>query len=336
MLVDIMNRQAQLGHDVSLLIINDGVDQRLVSTINPAVTVTHWPRKPGSEKLKLALRINWWVRRQRPDAVHIHDPKLPGLLRGMDRKLLYTVHALNLSQHWMRPTVRQAAISQAVMDNALAQNPLANVCVVGNGINIDSLADRGNRPALSPFRIVQSARLNCVEKGQDILIKALGVLRQRGICDVTVDFIGAGADLDMLRQLADGQGVAGQVNFRGLLTRAEVYAAYASYDLMVHPSRFEGFGLIIAEAMGAGLPVAVPEGGGPYEVIGKGQFGEVFAPESPQSVADAIERVRAGYPAALKRAETARAAAVARYSLQAQVDAYLRLYQGFLGDLRNL
>lgn len=327
MLVDIMNRQADMGHDVSLLIINDGVDPGLLSTISPAVTVTHWPRRPGSGKLQLALRLNWWVRRQRPDVVHLHDPKLPGLLRGMDRKLLYTVHDLDLSQHWMRPTVRQAAISRAVMDNALEQNPQANVCVVENGINIDAIAHRGADGAHSPLRIVQLARLDSSKKGQDILISALGLLKSRGVEDVSVDFIGEGADLDKLKAQVCRQGVERQVVFRGLMTRKEIYQELASYDLMVHPARYEGFGLVIAEAMSAGLPVAVPRGGGPYEVVGKGEFGEVFAPDDPQSVADAIERIRSDYPAALRRAEAARAEAAAHYSLEAQVDAYMRIYR---------
>lgn len=328
MLVDIMNRQVEKGHDVSLLIINDGVDQGLLSTISDRVSVTHWPRRPGSHKALLAARLNAWVRLRRPDVVHLHDPKLPGLLRGMDRKLVYTVHDLGLSQRYLRPSVRQVAITDAVRDDALRARPDADISVIHNGVDVDGirLRDQGRIPAAGEFRVVQSARLDAGKKGQDILIKALGELARRGIDDVYADFIGEGADRAMLEGLARSEGVAGRVTFRGLMTRKEVYAAYADYDLMVHPSRYEGFGLIIAEAMAAGLPVAVPVGGGPYEVVDHGHLGETFEPEDPASCADAIERVRGGYPMALIRAELARSRASRSYSLDAMVDRYLALY----------
>lgn len=333
MLVDIMNRQAALGHDVTLLIINDGVDRNLLSTVSGKVEVFHWPRRPGTRKLLLAAKLNAWVRMRRPDAVHLHDPKLPGLLRGMDRKLVYTVHALGLSQRYLRPSVRQCAITDAVREDVLRQYPAADVRVIPNGIDIDSIRRRDYErlPGRERFRVVQSGRLDTATKGQDILVRALGVLSRKGIRDVYADFIGEGADREMLEELARQEGVADRVTFRGLMTRKEVYDAYADYDLMVHPSRFEGFGLIIAEAMAAGLPVAVPVGGGPYEVIDRGHLGETFEPEDPESCAEAVERVRADYPMALLRAELARSRASMSYSLNGMVDEYIRLY----GELEN-
>lgn len=329
MLVDIMNRQVALGHKVSLLIINDGVDEGLLSTISDKVEVTYWPRRPGTGKLWLALKANLWVRLQNPDVIHTHDPKLPGLIRGLDKKLVYTVHALGLSQHHLRPTVKQIAITDAVKDDALHMNKSADIIMISNGISVGAIRRRDSErmPAKGEFRIVQSGRLDIATKGQDILIKALGVLNSRGISDVYVDFIGEGADRRMLEELARSEGVASRVTFRGLMTRKEVYNAYADYDLMVHPARYEGFGLIIAEAMVAGLPVAVPSEGGPYEVIDRGHLGETFDTDDPESCAEAIEHVRSNYGMALLRAELARSRARLSYSLDAMVDEYIDLYK---------
>ena len=63
-------------------------------------------------------------------------------------------------------------------------------------------------------------------------------------------------------------GVADAVEFTGALPFADLVARYRSADLLVHPSRYEGFGLQIAEAMAAGLPVACSDGGAAPEVAG--------------------------------------------------------------------
>ena len=56
------------------------------------------------------------------------------------------------------------------------------------------------------------------------------------------------------------------VRFLGKQTQDYVAAHLTDYDLFVQPSRWEGFGLTVAEAMAAGVPVLVSEGQGPAEV----------------------------------------------------------------------
>lgn len=69
-------------------------------------------------------------------------------------------------------------------------------------------------------------------------------------------------------QLAERLGVMDDVNFTGFVTDAELVAAYSTADLLVHPSRYEGFGLQIIEAMKSGLPVCCTDGGSQPEIAG--------------------------------------------------------------------
>lgn len=327
MLVDIVNSQVSKGHDVSLLIINDGVDNQLLSTIDDRVNVVHWLRHPGRNVLLLFVKLNAWLYIKKPDVVHLHDYKLSGLIRGMDNKLIYTVHDLRLSQKYLRATIKQVAITDAVKNDVLSISPNANISVIYNGIKIHLIRKRDQRLFdENCFKIVQSARLDSNKKGQDILIKAVGILDKRGYKNITVDFIGDGPDREMLGKLAIDNDIESRVNFRGFMSRSDVYNAYADYDLMVHPSRYEGFGLIIAEAMAAGLPVAVPSSGGPFEVVDRGHYGELFDMDSPKSCADAIERIINNYPKMLLRADEARKYATESYSLDVMVDKYLSVY----------
>ena len=63
-------------------------------------------------------------------------------------------------------------------------------------------------------------------------------------------------------------GVADAVRFAGSIPFDRLVALYRSADLLVHPSRYEGFGLQIAEAFASGLPVLCTDGGSAPEVAG--------------------------------------------------------------------
>ena len=63
-------------------------------------------------------------------------------------------------------------------------------------------------------------------------------------------------------------GVAAAVEFAGPLRFPELVALYRRADLLVHPSRYEGFGLQIAEAFASGLPVLCTDGGAAPEIAG--------------------------------------------------------------------
>ena len=62
--------------------------------------------------------------------------------------------------------------------------------------------------------------------------------------------------------------------------------------VFVHPSPWETFGVVAAEALAAGLPVAAVPSGGVEEVVGRdGRFGEIAADTGPEALAAAIGRV---------------------------------------------
>ncbi len=329
MLADIVNEQVARGHEVELLIVNRGENEEIMRSISPEVKITRFNRTPGAAPLLLMARLNLFALRRRPDIIHLHMHKLTGLLRTMRTRTLFTVHALNIPMTYAAGS-NMAAISDAVADDIKSRVAGAKVTVIPNGIRTDAIAIRKpGEPIHNPVRIIQVSRLDSKIKGQDILIRAIAQLRKRGI-EVEATFIGEGPDLDSLQGLAREEGVANAVTFTGNLPRKEIYSRLADFDLMVQPSRLEGFGLTVAEGMAAGLPLIVPEGGGPWEVADRGRLAETFVNGDPTSCADAIERAIKTYPSQLKRAEEARSFVEANYSLKRQVSDYDRLYQKLL------
>ena len=66
------------------------------------------------------------------------------------------------------------------------------------------------------------------------------------------------------------------VTFMGYLRGERLSQAYASADIFVFPSRLETFGLVVMEAMAAGLPVVASRVGGVDDVVSEGETGYVF------------------------------------------------------------
>ncbi len=74
--------------------------------------------------------------------------------------------------------------------------------------------------------------------------------------DVQLMIVGEDFGLEqILRQKAQHSGVARNIHFLGKLPAQELIGAYQHSDVFVHPSKYEAFGIVLAEAMAAGLPI---------------------------------------------------------------------------------
>jgi glycosyltransferase involved in cell wall biosynthesis len=130
---------------------------------------------------------------------------------------------------------------------------------------------------------------------------------------------GSETDADELgwRRLAESLGIAEAVRFDPPLDRAAVAGAMARAAVFVHPSPFESFGMVAAEALATGLPIAATPSG-VEEIVGTdGRVGEIASGLDTSSLAHAIERVlerRSQFVPVLHRQAVARfeASSVAR------------------------
>jgi glycosyltransferase involved in cell wall biosynthesis len=96
---------------------------------------------------------------------------------------------------------------------------------------------------------------------------------------------------DELREHARAAGVGDDVRWLGWAAEADLEGLYALASVFVFPSLYEGFGLPVLEAMRRGVPVACSDRSSLPEVAGDAAL--VFDPESPRSIAGAIERILA-------------------------------------------
>jgi glycosyltransferase involved in cell wall biosynthesis len=89
-----------------------------------------------------------------------------------------------------------------------------------------------------------------------------------------------------LRRLTSSLGLDNVIEFRGAITRTEKVALFRQCDVYVQCSRYEGFGLAIAEAMACGAPVLVSPVGAVPEVVGNA--GRYVSGERPEEIGAAL------------------------------------------------
>jgi glycogen(starch) synthase len=150
---------------------------------------------------------------------------------------------------------------------------------------------------------------------------------------LTLTFVGDGVSRRDLVKRAAELGVTDAVTFTGLVPPAEALDQMRRHDLLVHPSRFETFGMTIVEAVAAGMPVLVTRCGGPEETLQgiEDAAGELVAvEEGADALVDGYRRLRDRFPAGVDLTR-ARQVLADRYSYPAVARAHHQLWFGQTG-----
>lgn len=174
-------------------------------------------------------------------------------------------------------------------------------------------------------------------KGIDTILDALGpILEERNLYLAYVGddaqtpegfFPGEDGLLERMREKIAREGWDRRVKFLG--RRPDVPRLLASSDLLVHPARIEGFGLVLAEALAAGLPVAASDVQGIPEVL-KNSGSLMVPPDHPRLFREAVIKVLDRSPGEARRiALTGRERAEYFHSSR-RIDDLLLLFQDIL------
>ncbi len=124
-------------------------------------------------------------------------------------------------------------------------------------------------------------------KGIDLLLAALADL-QSEFPDIILSLIGDGPMRDVYERRADAFGVAHRVHFEGVLPAQAIPSRISSADVLVLPSRWDGWGLVVNEALVSGTPVIVSDRCGAAEVIQQGVNGYVFRSDDAADLAASL------------------------------------------------
>ncbi len=283
------------------------------------------------------------------DLVHAHSPFVTGWMGASYARrhripLVFTYHTrLDAYAHYApfdRGTTERAMVeltrvyanwSDAVIvpTNAM-QNRLRElgvnvpISVVPSAIDVERFA-AGRRSALvrarlgveddGPLALIVS-RLG-VEKNVELALDALPLCPE-----LRLAVVGEGPHRAALEERARRLGIAERVRFAGTFPRERLPDVYASADAFVFPSTTETQGLVLAEALAAGLPVVAAESDASRDVLAGA--GRLVAPD-PQAFAGAIRAaLAAGHD------QSAVHLAFSRFTVEMQTRRILELYREVL------
>jgi glycosyltransferase involved in cell wall biosynthesis len=233
---------------------------------------------------------------------------LPRTLRRVDRIVVHT-KSYGVTSAMLRG--RELAVIPSVVDLERFRPGF------DAGSLRESLRLQGKRVLAFTGRLVP-------HKGVDVILEALSLLPS----DVVLVVIGAGPRLPSLIGHARRLGLESRVRFCPSVSDDDLPHYLALGEMFVFPSqnRLEGFGLVVAEAMAAGLPVVIADMPGVREVIEPGMEGLLTEPLIAADLAAKVRALLDDPELARRMGEAARRRAEERYGPATVANQLLNLY----------
>jgi glycosyltransferase involved in cell wall biosynthesis len=229
------------------------------------------------------------------DLIHAHWWVPAGLALPAGVRTVLTVHGTDaallrrsrVARSLARPVFRRAQVITAVSQQ------LADWVEEGTGRRLDPLHVHPMPVETSHFRwstggggALVIARLTA-QKRVHLAVDAAARLISSGV-PLRLTIVGDGPERGSLEQQVSRAGIGSAVSFAGAVPLAEIPGYLARADVMIFPARGEGFGLVAAEALMAGVPVvACVDGGGVLEVVPESGPGRIAVAE-PTAIAGAV------------------------------------------------
>ena len=316
-------------------------------------------RTSSSTAIEAGLRM---IREWRPDVLHLHTAMLWWVAETLRAQtglpLVYHVHSVDRAEYelgeepnqWLAHSEAQEAAIQ-VADRLIALThserdlletyypaSSARVRVAGNGIDDSELARAAAARQVrdDALMVLYSGRL-VERKGIRELLSAVPAVLTRS---PATRFIFAGGPPPLTGEQVAGQWLGPEhipfrrnLTFTGWLRPGELAEWYAAADILVVPSRYEPFGMVILEGMLYGLPVVAADVGGPAEILEHERTGMLVPPRDVDAIAQTVLRLVEDPQLRSRIGKSAASAVRQRWAWPALVSAMREIYLELVSPL---
>jgi len=290
----------------------------------------------------LARRVSEILEREQFDVLHFHEPFMPALpltlLRMSRAPHVATFHAFaksNLGYYYGRPILKPylrhltetIAVSRPARDFVSHYFPQLNPHVIPNGIDVECF-----RPGLAPIRHLRDDRVNVLfigrlekRKGLRDLLAGFRYLSER-VPKTRLIIVGDGPLRHRVESFISSNAMTNVV-MAGYVPEQVKPRYLATADIFCAPaSGGESFGIVLLEAMAAGLPLVATEIPGYLTVVESGRDSLTVRPKSPLELGVAMT-VLARDPELRRRLGAAGLAKAQKYSWRVVTAQIIEVYQ---------
>lgn len=286
---------------VSLLPREDSIFEKILD--DNKVDVTYLNMTPWIYDIRVLFQLNKIIKEKKPDILHVHlfmtrFTFLPAILNKVPVKI-HTVHIpankeasgifrFIQSIAYKKGKFIPIAISKSVEESIKVNHHIENTKLIYNGIDLKKFnvhheidGDKNNSECIN---IINVARF-MPEKNQKLLIDVLYILSKR-YTNIKLRLVGNGKTKNEILRKVNKLGLEDKVEFLG--ARNDIPELLNKSDIFLLSSNYEGFCLVIVEAMACGLPVVATNVGAIPEIIKDRENGLLVKPNDPDEFAKAI------------------------------------------------
>ncbi len=296
----------RLGHDVWIITSKYGKERENEGHVIRLGTGWAFPANGSVGRVTLGWRFKQQARElldsQRFDILHFHEPFVPFLsptiLEASRTVNIGTFHAFGgfSPSYWFGRRFAgdlasrlhgRIAVSGAARHFISRYFP-GEYRIIPNGVDLDRFADA------EPYEQLRDGTLNILfvgrfeeRKGLIHLLKAYHRLRKRHV-DARLLIVGTGPKLREYRRYVGLRGIR-DVEFLGRVSDDEKARYFASADIFCAPATGqESFGIVLLEAMAAGVPIVASDIHGYKQVVQRGVQGLLVEPRNARALAAAL------------------------------------------------
>ena len=283
----------EFGYDVHIISLNDAKE-----TFYPfSTSITFHPievAKDWKYLFSYIRKINQIVKEVLPDIISVCDDGMKGLyvpfwIQKGKAKIIYERHASMIlngaswQKFWMRMGAHLYDKTVVLTHYNLTEWSSNNLTVIPNPVSFYP----HESATLENHRIICVGSLS-YNKGYDLLIDAWSKIASRHP-SWSVHIYGKGDD-SVYQDAIHQAGIQKQITFHAPVQ--DIASVYQQASLLVLPSRSEGFGMVLIEAMACGVPcVAFDCPCGPRDIIQDGKNGFLVKPQDTEELAKSLERL---------------------------------------------
>lgn len=290
--------------------------------------------------LKCIFELKSFIKDIKPDLIHLHSAKA-GMIGRLSARFIgiptvYTAHGWpftdgvpNIKKIFYKAIEKIMAritsqiITVSEFDKKIATEARITtpekITAIHNGIPehgiIDAIPKKNKYP-----KLIMVARFED-PKDHQLVISGLNNIRNM---EWTIDFVGDGPNLERAKQAVRALGLENKITFCGACN--DVAQRLSRADIFVMASRWEGFPLVILEAMRAQLPVIASDVGGVEESVEHGVTGILVPPSNEKNMTAALETLIGNPDLRTSMGQNGRASFEASFTFEKMLRKTLKVY----------